>query len=381
MSDTNGFGHNRVHSSEIEDTIVAQNNGREQFEEDDLDEEGSVVSSIVDRFGFAGGENESSIKKTTEEDIEIIRRRENKWLHMLDHWDKYMLEKYKKVRHRCRKGIPHSIRPRAWLHLCGAKYRMSRQPGGFEQYVHEPGEQKWIDDIQKDLHRNFPNHEMFGGTYERIGQNELFKVLKAYTVHNPTEGYCQAQAPIAAALLMNMPATEAFWCLVCICENYIPGYYAAGMEAIQVEGDVLFGLLKKVAPGLHKHLKKQGIEPILFMTEWFLCLFTRTLPWPCVMRIWDMFFFEGVKILFRVGLVLLKAALPKRVRSQCPSMFETLEVLKGGLPPGLKDEDFLVQEIMRLDITDDDMRRENAKQVLKRKAAKNNQQQQSATPK
>ena len=48
MSDTNGFGHNRVHSSEIEDTIVAQN-GREQFEEDDLDEEGSVVSSIVDR--------------------------------------------------------------------------------------------------------------------------------------------------------------------------------------------------------------------------------------------------------------------------------------------------------------------------------------------
>ena len=61
-------------------------------------------------------------------------------------------------------------------------------------------------------------------------------------------------------------------------------------------------------------------------------------------------------------------------------MFETLEVLKGGLPPGLKDEDFLVQEILRLDITDDDMRKENAKQVLKRKAAKNNQQQ-SATPK
>ena len=61
------------------------------------------------RFGFAGGENESSIKKTTEEDIEIIRRRENKWLHMLDHWDKYMLEKYKKVRHRCRKGSVTSV--------------------------------------------------------------------------------------------------------------------------------------------------------------------------------------------------------------------------------------------------------------------------------
>ena len=203
------------------------------------------------------------------------------------------------------------------------------------------------------------------------GQSELFKVLKAYTVYNPSEGYCQAHAPIAASLLMSMPAEEAFWCLVCICENYIPGYFSSGMEALHLEGDVLFGLLKKVNPSVHKHLKKQDIEPILYMTEWFLCLFTRTLPWACVLRIWDMFFFEGVKILFRVGLVLLKATLPKRIRKECPSMFETLEALKT-IPPGLKDEEFLVEEILRLDITDEDMKRENAKQVLKRRANNKN---------
>ena len=67
---------------------------------------------------------------------------------------------------------------RAWQHLCGAKYRMSRQPGSFEHYVHETGEQKWIDDIQKDLHRNFPNHEMFGGTYERIGRVTIYSIGK-----------------------------------------------------------------------------------------------------------------------------------------------------------------------------------------------------------
>lgn len=31
-------------------------------------------------------------------------------------------------------------------------------------------------------------------------------MLKAYTLHRPEEGYCQAQAPIAAVLLMHMPA-------------------------------------------------------------------------------------------------------------------------------------------------------------------------------
>lgn len=37
-------------------------------------------------------------------------------------------------------------------------------------------------------------------------QQDLFSVLKAYTLHRPEEGYCQAQAPIAAVLLMHMPA-------------------------------------------------------------------------------------------------------------------------------------------------------------------------------
>ena len=44
----NGFGHNRVHS-EIEETNIAQNTELEHTQDDLEDEEGSVVSSIVDR--------------------------------------------------------------------------------------------------------------------------------------------------------------------------------------------------------------------------------------------------------------------------------------------------------------------------------------------
>ena len=81
-----------------------------------------------------------------------------------------------------------------------------------------------------------------------------------------------------------------------ICDKYIPGYYSPGMEAIQLDGDILLGLLKRVSPGAHRHLAKQGVEPILFMTEWFLCAFARSLPWPTVLRVWDMFMCEGVKV-------------------------------------------------------------------------------------
>ena len=236
------------------------------------------------------------------------------------------------------------------------------------------GHNKWTEDIEKDLHRNFPTHEMFGGTYERIGRRELFDVLRAYSLYNPKDGYCQAQAPVAALLLMNMPEEEAFWTLVSICDRYIQGYYSPNMKTIQMDADILFGLLKKASPSAHKHLAKQEIEPLMYMTEWFLCVFSRTLPWSSVLRIWDMFMCEGIKIVFKVGLVLLKYTLTKSVMKQCPSMYETLSVLKE-LPPSVTSEDFLVSKVLTIDVEERDMKREHKRQLTIRAKTEPRQQQ------
>jgi hypothetical protein len=64
-------------------------------------------------------------------------------------------------------------------------------------------------------------------------------------------------------------------------------------EAIQLDGEILFSLLQKVSPMAHKHLSRQKIDPLLYMTEWFMCAFARTLPWSSVLRVWDMFFCDG----------------------------------------------------------------------------------------
>ena len=32
------------------------------------------------------------------------------------------------------------------------------------------GDSKYTEDIEKDLHRNFPTHELFGGEFEKIGE-------------------------------------------------------------------------------------------------------------------------------------------------------------------------------------------------------------------
>lgn len=68
---------------------------------------------------------------------------------------------YRKVRERCRKGIPMSIRPKAWLYLCGGKLLMDQFPQEYENCLMSVADAKCIEEIKKDLHRQFPLHEMF----------------------------------------------------------------------------------------------------------------------------------------------------------------------------------------------------------------------------
>uniref|UniRef100_A0A1B6CLH1 Rab-GAP TBC domain-containing protein n=1 Tax=Clastoptera arizonana TaxID=38151 RepID=A0A1B6CLH1_9HEMI len=332
---------------------------------------GSVVSTVPDRYGFIGGSQYSPEAKKRSLSPTIILKREQKWLQMLQNWDKFMAKNYKKVRERCRKGIPPSVRQRAWLFLCGGNKLMNQSTKRYEELCAKSGDPKWLDDIKKDLHRQFPYHEMFMNQ-EGHGQRDLFNVLKAYSILNSKIGYCQAQAPLAAFLLTRMPAEEAFYCLVSICDKYLPGYYSQGMEALKIDGEILFGLLKKVAPNIHKHIKKQKIEPILYMTEWFLCVFTRTLPWSSILRVWDLFLCEGVKILFKVALVLMKLSLGDKsvsiLRKKYPSMYETLEALRNP-PVHILEEDFLVREMFRLKLTDEDFRNEHLRQTTLRRAS------------
>uniref|UniRef100_A0A8C1Z736 TBC1 domain family, member 10Aa n=2 Tax=Cyprinus carpio TaxID=7962 RepID=A0A8C1Z736_CYPCA len=350
----------------FEDTMSVRTLGSQFDEESSLGSDseinGFTNSRQTDKYGFIGGGQQYSSETAQEVSLEVLRHREAKWLDMLNHWDKWISKRFKKVRLRCQKGIPPSLRGRAWLYLSGGKVKREQNCGKFNELDSMDGDPKWVDVIERDLHRQFPFHEMFvsrGGH----GQKDLFRVLKAYTLYRPDEGYCQAQAPIAAVLLMHMPAEDAFWGLVQICERYLPGYYSAGLEAIQLDGEILNALLKRVSPPAYRHLEKHKIEPILYMTEWFMCAFSRTLPWSSVLRVWDMFLCDGVKIMFRVGLVLLKCMLGSREKLKaCPGQYETMALLKA-LEPRYMQEGFLIHQVLELPISARDVEREHRVQL------------------
>ena len=365
-------------TSNYKNNLISASNGSKSKVNDEGPSSSSISATKLDRFGFYINDPQS---KGLSDDmnnlslIEITRKRESKWLHMFSHWDEYIHKKWKKLRTRCRKGIPDSVRGKAWFYLCAGHKQKQRNPELFAKLDGQPGDEKINDEIRKDLNRQFPSHEMFAQE-NGSGQEDLYRILKAFSVIKPDIGYCQGQAPLASVLLMQMPAEDAFWCLLQICDHYVPGYFSPGLEAIQLHGQMLSSFVKKFHPQIYKLFKKQSIDPVLYMTEWFMCFFSRTLSWPCVLRVWDMFFCEGIVVIFKVALILISSVLGRHEdRVKCVSAYETLFALKN-IPSKYLTEEFLIERVINMDLSEKDLQKEHKEQSLKRKKEKERSTQQ-----
>ena len=72
--------------------------------------------------------------------------------------------------------------------------------------------------IEKDLPRTYKLHELFaaeGG----LGQNEMKKVLKAYSIYNPTVGYCQV-ANYCTCSMFTIYCTCSVYTIYCTCSVF-----------------------------------------------------------------------------------------------------------------------------------------------------------------
>ncbi|TRY83943.1 hypothetical protein DNTS_014672 [Danionella cerebrum] len=324
----------------------------------------------TNRYGFilGNGEIDSDVPCP-----ESVRHRESKWLSLMTQWEQVMEKKSNKVKSQCQKGIPASVRAKCWPLLCGAKNRKDNNRVLYKRLVEAQDLQGWTDIIKRDTDRQFPFHEMFQSS-EGHGQKDLLEVLRAYTQYRPDEGYCQAQGPVAAVLLMNMPAQDAFWCLAQISELFLPGYYSPLLEGVLFDAAVLSSVLKKLCPTAHKHMQNQGVEPLMFATDWLMCLYSRHLPFNTLLRVWDLFFCYGVRVLFQVAVVLVHRCLGEaRQRRECEGQMETLERLRGVKQNILNEQaDAFIHEVCSVPLSLTELRKQTEKEMEKWKRERPN---------
>jgi len=204
-----------------------------------------------------------------------------------------------------RVGLPNRLRGEMWELTSGSIYLRLENPGLFAETLakHSGQESLAIDEIEKDLNRSLPEYP---GFQSEDGIGRLRRVLTAYSWVDPEVGYCQAMNIVVAALLIYMSEAQAFFLLSALCDRLVPGYYSSTMYGTLLDQKVFEGLVEKTMPILWEHLVKSDIQLSVVSLPWFLSLYINSMPLVFAFRVLDVFFVEGPKVLFQVGLAILR---------------------------------------------------------------------------
>lgn len=138
-------------------------------------------------------------------------------------------------------------------------------------------------------------------------QEGLFGVCKAYALFDEQVGYAQGMNFLIMPLLFNMAEEEAFCLLVRLMNHYqLRDLFVADMPGLHLRLFQFERLLEDLEPALYCHLRRRGITPHLYATQWFLTLFAYRFPLQLVLRIYDLILSEGLSAILRFGIVLMQ---------------------------------------------------------------------------
>lgn len=343
-----------------------------------------------DRYGFKKATQNVTVDQYdtwNEKYVEYLARRRKKWMALMKQYNLPTEKpirfppKTDKVKRYVRKGIPPDWRGAAWFWYAGGPGKLAQSPGLYWDLVEQVDKGGLSETdreiIERDLNRTFPDNIRFKpdpipsadstDSDDTLVNTEtsilcsLRRVLQAFAVYNPNIGYCQSLNFLAGLLLLFLDENEekAFIMLSIITTIHLPGTHSKVLEA-NVDMGVLMSCIRESMPAVwakidDMHLLNSGpthtmtasarLPTIsLATTSWFMSLFVGNLPIESVLRVWDSFFYEGSKTLFRISLAIFKVG-EQDIRAISDHM-EILQVIQT-VPRRLVDPNALMEACFR----------------------------------
>lgn len=312
----------------LQDIIESDKSQNTKTSDDDLELSRKQQFPVdpYDQYGFSlqftiEGEDLDSVAGNFLQRSQVLKtRRMNSDMLLVMKWEKFLISLGQRTPHRSRElklmlreGISPQFRGKVWKICIDLAVSDMRSVCGSEYYknlVERANRSTTIcpirHQVELDLLRTLPNNRYYE-CYESSGIPRLKNILLAFSVHNPTVGYCQGLNRLAAVLLLFLDEEESFWGLVAIIERLMPDrYYDHTLIAAHADQRVLKEIIAEKLPNLSDHFVELAFDVSLFTFNWFLAIFIDNIPVETYLRIWDSFLYEGSKILFRYTVAILK---------------------------------------------------------------------------
>ncbi|XP_037954501.1 USP6 N-terminal-like protein isoform X1 [Teleopsis dalmanni] len=302
---------------------------------------------VTDKYGFIHDSRLPDIRDSQEvQRTKIELERDKKWMKMFTSWNIHN----EKLRKRVFKGIPDRMRWPAWKKflnvdesIAANKDTYSRMLSLARKYSTE------VRQIDSDVNRQFRDNHAYRQRYS-VKQCSLFNVLNAYSIYNPELGYCQGMACVAGVLLLYMQEEEAFWALNTLIVDKkfaMHGLFIEGFPKLQRFLEHHDRIMSKIMRKLHQHFVKNNVDAILYSIKWFFVVFVERIPFSLSLRVWDIFLFEGDRVITAMAITILY--LHKHELLRLKDMDSIIEYLQVKLHKNFGyNDDYVVEALERV---------------------------------
>lgn len=161
-----------------------------------------------------------------------------------------------------------------------------------------------MNSIYMDVCRTYPSIPYF--KFE--GKSYLSKILLIYSLMDIDVGYVQGMNFLVGCILWHSSSEEqAFELLVSLMFNYgMRDMFISGLPGLRVKCRILDHLMEKELYTIWDHIIKQGGTIDMLATDWFLTLFSYSIPLNIIGKFWDDFFQQGWVPLYKLILYRLQ---------------------------------------------------------------------------
>ena len=249
---------------------------------------------------------------------------ETEWSRLFkDHnFDRVISRNTSKVRGMLFRGIPSSLRWEVWCKLL-------RTPNLSTEYSSLLLNITVGSDIDKDIHRTFPNDPWIASEQ---GQQCLKNLLNVLGLKYSQQGYWQGMNYIVGTALLvsigNEEQTYSFFTKF-YSDFGVIGLFEKDFEKIREMLENFHYGVKKYDRKLSKHIRSIGLDDEMWVFKWFITLFTSSFQYQAVVRFWDAILAKDIEFLGNIA-VSVALALSEDIQTksleQVLRMFEMIEV-------------------------------------------------------
>lgn len=241
------------------------------------------------------------------------------WSRVVDDYDDLVRSEPQSVQRAVADGIPMEIRGIVWQLVSRSKNLQLE-----ELYLHlklEPSVHERA--IKRDLSRT----SFFTNVNAANKADELFNVIKAYSLFDPDVGYTQGMVFIVVPLVMNMNEAECFSLFVTLMKDYgLRDLFCPDMHGLHLLLHQFDRLLEQNLPILYNHLVGQGVRLLMYASQWFLTFFSYKFPLDVVLRIFDMVITQGIEAILQLAVNLMLKNEPSLLSLHFDALLDFLKV-------------------------------------------------------